>query len=891
MPGWPLKSSKRSSVLVAKRKGRAEEQDEAERLEERLDERLTRAEMEQWEMEWGGLGADTSSVAALLASTLAESGGLDPPAALGIYERKRASSLPPKRFDGGVFSNLESGPMDRSQRRRPKSTTLDNLTNAGIAASPPLQDLGDTSAEEIVFESESGVEGVQDSYFPESAYWDGKNPHETTPPLGAEVFDSSQSSSELEPSDGEVVVKSWALNAEPVGSSPQIAYVPVERPRSMILDVLSNPAVSGNGTLEAYLDGNDFGPITQRPHAGRRSSAPVILPPRKNLHTIPSEDGHGEINGDESDADDGFGIVDPAELPNHLRLKRAFAGYSIPKPLPVPDQYALGSEMNPKSRPALRPSSTDFAGSVERPLSDEPRRHSSMGFHRRDKSSTPTENFRKDVARIFAGEEDDQDDSVPLAVAHAATLSRPHSMAFGASMPNLGPVSFAPLHASLPHRPSLRPASSAFGLSVASLPMMGDPRQHSSIGFHYPFHRVDPEEEYRREAERILNANLAWKAPAPKVDKSSVSNPFFLPPERLNHRLEAEKLLEGVQKIKHQPKIDPATITNEHFLGGPQKPTPGYRPPRSRAVSAFPSSNRPRPTSLAFPTTMADEQIRQSLRPPTSHTLRPSASYESLSVKYNPNRNTLINLAGSLGENADRGTHERPARYQREHPQKEERIIVADQTWTSPKRRTMMSQMSQAAPKVMDMSQLEDRHQRHLKRMQAPVIAAVKSSAETAEAKQLFAKRRENEAALFREQERAREAATRRSRRSSIGNLTILLNKPNEPPSTPSSLSPNSPTEFAHMKRMSATRSVSSPSFGAPPTSTVDFPRRPEPVAPMGGSRRGSVMSIQKVAQWKDGGYTPSRKELVPSPRQMVHSPNELPASPKPKNKLDWLGY
>lgn len=160
------------------------------------------------------------------------------------------------------------------------------------------------------------------------------------------------------------------------------------------------------------------------------------------------------------------------------------------------------------------------------------------------------------------------------------------------------------------------------------------------------------------------------------------------------------------------------------------------------------------------------------------------------------------------------------------------------------------------------------------------MVKSVKQHEDLFIAKSAYAQRQQLEAAEQRKHDRAREG-----RRRSFATLSILPRAQVQP----SLNSPSSPTEFATMKRMSAApRSASSPNFGATGP-------RPEPAASMGG-RRGSMMSVEKVAMWQGGSPArPAQAVLRKSPPASQH-PSQAPSASeaptiKPKSKLDWLGY
>ncbi|KAL8280697.1 hypothetical protein RQP46_007020 [Phenoliferia psychrophenolica] len=214
-------------------------------------------------------------------------------------------------------------------------------------------------------------------------------------------------------------------------------------------------------------------------------------------------------------------------------------------------------------------------------------------------------------------------------------------------------------------------------------------RRHSTIGIGEVADRLTPvhdpraeSERIRAEAERILTG---WRAPTPsqRHDHTSVTNPHFLP------------------KYAHPP------------------PAPFKRP----NMSAFPSTTRPRPLSLALP---SHSQSTGSL--PRLSSLAPAHTFRSPTPFDRPElmqRNTLVELSQNLGSNPTRGTHEKPARLDGRTPPAKERIIVND--W---KPKVAPKPKPRQEPKIMDLMDLERRHKRKLKQMQTPAVNAATKTEE-----------------------------------------------------------------------------------------------------------------------------------------------------------------
>lgn len=123
--------------------------------------------------------------------------------------------------------------------------------------------------------------------------------------------------------------------------------------------------------------------------------------------------------------------------------------------------------------------------------------------------------------------------------------------------------------------------------------------------------------------------------------------------------------------------------------------------PNSLASPTFrtipPSPARPRPTSLAFPSSESTPRLSR----PHSAAFPSSTSLARQSLSAGPRRNTMVDLS----EDTARGTYERPSRLERRSTG--ERLILPE--FAAPKPTAPLP-----AAKVMGMEELQDKHRRRI---------------------------------------------------------------------------------------------------------------------------------------------------------------------------------
>ncbi|KAM0756357.1 hypothetical protein T439DRAFT_352054 [Meredithblackwellia eburnea MCA 4105] len=328
--------------------------------------------------------------------------------------------------------------------------------------------------------------------------------------------------------------------------------------------------------------------------------------------------------------------------------------------------------------------------------------------------------------------------------------------------------------------------------------------------------------------------------------------------------------------------------------------------PRSRTQSENDILTRPRPVSFASQHNLSTGRLASTSRPRPSSLAFPSTSSPATHSWDRPNklsdgsrRNTMIDLS----EDVARGTHEPPPGRGGKKAVAE-RIIVGEWSKSKGKETTAGIPRSATQPKVMEVGELEDKHRKRLSMMQAPVLETVKTEAELKTAKAAYEHRIQREGAEMRAKERARDSMLKReSRRGSMASLSILIDKfgpgtnpvsapssPLEAPGVGGTFGPNAKLATIGRRQSLGTLLPAPPSASAWDTK-LDVARRRPPLTSNQRHESSRLSSISKVANWQDGSVgNPSRPVSVANIPSAPNPPT-IPTAPTAKSKLDWLGY
>ena len=428
MPGWQRKKH-RAPATAAKQARAAAAEEAAEKSKQ--SELLTRAEMMHWEEEFGSLGRGTVAVAAFLAS-----GELPAPAhdddddllpPRRPFERKRAVSLPMRRFDGGEFGGgIDFVPSPA----RPTSLVVDDFSPP---ISPTPGGLDAYLAARQVFPSKTPVKDRNRRFsapllsslrneLPAIDSEDGHGAH--VEPTTVMVEDPSDIEEPVEIDYTEDYF-GWGATHEEVSTRATPAFAASTPPDELdileaALDDLSDwgaayEAASTDRAPDALLPTptpmpkpSPSEPATReviaaelpRPSPHRRLSAPVASPLRHELPIARSEDGCGGSTPIERPVD--FGEDDSDSVPLGLIHPDAVIASKAASPTLL--EPTRPNSIAWPSRPRFHIPRGSVADSTAlRPRLADNRRHSTLGFGEIQDRSASVIGHRDDAERILMG--------------------------------------------------------------------------------------------------------------------------------------------------------------------------------------------------------------------------------------------------------------------------------------------------------------------------------------------------------------------------------------------------------------------------------------------------------------------------------------------------------